>query len=88
MAVIWSYGRGLPRLEAQESIRMAERLGVGTGSIKPAAAGEIQRRWHAESGLKRARKRADKQGKKPPLAVHELAAMGIGLRPRKKKGST
>jgi hypothetical protein len=64
--------RAIPRLRAQESLVVAQRIAVGTGSMKKGAAGPILRQWKrdATGGQPRTRERK-------PANPATLAAMGI-----------
>lgn len=74
MGLLRAYGRMLPKLQAQESLLMAERLGVGTGAVSVPKQREIRRSWNAE---------ANRGGGKRPrtkVAPEQLGAMGIGFK--------
>lgn len=72
MCVIRIYGRAVERLQARESMREAERMGVGTGSMKPRDSRSIQQRWQREAGMGRSQKRRLQPG--------QLGAIGIGFK--------
>lgn len=62
----------LPCLEAEESMREAERLGVGTGAYKTGTINSITARWRSEAKIAAA---ARKPARLPPGLLGE---MGIG----------
>ena len=70
MALIRAYARRVTPLQAQESMRWAERIGIGTGSIAKREAKTIRRAWLADvNGGRRTVKRT--------LPPGQLGSMGI-----------
>jgi hypothetical protein len=65
-----SYLRMLPRLAAEESQRMAERIMVGTGSCDKDGIRSVTRRWAKEATAHRTKARA--------LPPDKLTGFGIG----------
>lgn len=61
----------MPRLLAEESLRAAERVAVGTGSLKPGAGARVLSRWRRES-----RPAGTTKARSPEM----LAAMGVKVR--------
>jgi hypothetical protein len=61
----------MPRLQAEESMQFATRVGIGTGSLTQMEARTIQSRW---------REFASPGGRAPLATPAELGAMGIGYR--------
>jgi hypothetical protein len=70
-----SHLAALPRLEAEESLLEAERIAVGSATLKPAPRGEVLAAWRDQAGVKVVRRPRDR-------AAHgaQLAAAGIGIR--------
>jgi hypothetical protein len=68
----------LPRLRAEESMLEAERLAVGTGSLRPEKSKAILARW---------RRQVQADVKATPAPRELLAAAGIGVREVPRKGS-
>jgi hypothetical protein len=64
----------LPRLRAEESMLMAERLAVGTGHARADKRRKIVRRWQRDLEGPLVRRRA------PRPDVKTLQQMGIGVR--------
>jgi len=61
----------MPRLLAEESLRMADRVAVGTGSLKRGSAAKIINRWRRE---------AQATARAKPISPDRLAVMGVGIR--------
>ena len=74
MAIVRACGRMLPRLEAEESILEADRLGVGTRAVRPQAVTETIERWQRTAHPAHTRPRPRRQRANPDT----LAALGIG----------
>lgn len=72
----------LPRLEAEESIVAAERMAVGSGSMKPAPRRDVVAGWRRAAKVDAARRATDPEGHRA-LA----AAAGIGVRVVSRKPS-
>jgi predicted GNAT family N-acyltransferase len=70
-AVVRAHLRMLPRLQAEESLHAAERVAVGSASLKREASGNLVREW-----LRLAR------GDQPPerLTAQAMGSAGIGYR--------
>ncbi|HMJ87979.1 MAG TPA: hypothetical protein VK504_32605 [Vicinamibacterales bacterium] len=74
MVVLRACGRMLPRLEAEESILAADRLGVGTRTVSRQAVKEALDRWQRTAHPAHTRARA----RRPRATPDSLAALGIG----------
>ena len=61
----------MPRLLAEESLLLAERVAVGTGSLKAGSGKRILNRWRRESQA---------TGRAKPVSPDRLAVMGVGMR--------
>ena len=70
-----SHLAALPRLEAEESLLEAERIAVGSASMKPDPRAEVVASWRDRAEIRIVRRPRDR-------AAHgaQLAAAGIGIR--------
>lgn len=81
-AVVNAHVAMLPRLDAEESLLAAMRVGVGSGSLKKDAAQSIQREWS---------RRANRTPRLSPFSTlpppHKVGAKGFGVRkvPKRRK---
>lgn len=66
----------LPRLDAEESLVAAERIAVGSGSMKPAPRAEVVAAWRDAAEIRIVRRPKDRGAH-----AAQLAAAGIGIRP-------
>lgn len=73
--LLQSHLTALPRLEAEESLLEAERIAVGSGSLKPDPRADVVAAWRDRAEVKVVRRPRDR-------ASHaaQLAAAGIGIR--------
>lgn len=70
-----SHLAALPRLEAEESLLAAERIAVGSATLKPAPRDAVVAAWREQAEVRIVRRPKDR-------AAHgaQLAAAGIGIR--------
>ena len=72
MVIVRACGRALPRLHAEESLRAADRLSVGSGRNR------IQSRMAMDEWRRQAYPRTGPRPRAVPATPEQLAMMGIG----------
>lgn len=78
VAVVRAHVRMMPRLEAEESLLVAQRVALGSGSYKKDDARRLTHRWTNQARGPRISESA------AAVNPRELAGMGIGFRRRPK----
>lgn len=73
----------LPRIDAEEALAEAERVAVGSGSMKPASRTEVLAAWRRSASIEVVRRPRDREAHR---AV--LAAANIGMRVVKRVDKT
>lgn len=73
--MVWALLRMMPRLEAEESIQMAQRFSIAAGTMDEKTSKDIQAAWYRAIPESPAQKRGQR------LTAGTAASMGIGVIP-------
>lgn len=71
-----AYAEQMPRLVAEDSLRAAERIAVGSGTLKKGVGKRIADGWQKQAGQGRPVVRP----KSPEMYEAQMAGLGIGVK--------
>ena len=80
--ILNAYAEQLPRISAAESLQAAERVAVGTGSLKKGVGRRIADGWQRQAGKSRPVIRP----KSREMYDAQMAGLGIGVKRVKRDG--
>lgn len=79
-AMLTAYAEQLPRISAEESLLFAERVAVGTGSLKKGEGRRVASRWTKLADQRRPVFRPST----PEVYRAQMSSLGIGVKPTPK----